>query len=152
MVDFWKDQDKPADMYEVEYEYQTEEESIFKSFQQEIKNLSPGISKIFSLRGESFSNKKIASDMLTRFTEKTETNEFLIKFNINVEKTNESTISMDGNAPGEVVDQKERRRFIRKEMREFRNQSEMKTFSQTYNSIEDKNLFTHLLNVFTKAN
>ena len=56
--------------------------------------------------------------MITRFTEKTETNEFLVKFNINVEKTNESTISMDGHTAGEVVDQKERRRFIRKEMRE----------------------------------
>lgn len=57
--------------------------------------------------------------MISRFTEKTETNEFLVKFNINVEKTNESTISMDGHTAGEVIDQKERRRFIRKEMREF---------------------------------
>ena len=58
--------------------------------------------------------------MISRFTEKTRTNEFLIKFNIHVEKTDESTISMAGNTPGEIIDQKERRRFIRKEMREFR--------------------------------
>ena len=57
--------------------------------------------------------------MVTRFTDKSDTNEFLVKFNINVEKTNESTISMEGHTAGEIIDQKERRRFIRKEMREF---------------------------------
>jgi len=33
-----------------------------------------------------------------------------------VEKTEESSISMAGNTPGEIVDQKERRRYIRKEL------------------------------------
>lgn len=42
--------------------------------------------------------------MISRFTKKTETNEFLVKFNINVEKTNESTISMDGHTAGDVID------------------------------------------------
>ena len=86
--------------------------------------------------------------MITRFTEKTKTIELLVKFHINVEKTDESTISMEGNTPGEVVDQKERRRFIRKEMREFRN-------SLAYDSktlVDDKNIFQNLMNVFTKAN
>lgn len=32
MVDYWKDLDKQAEQYECEYEYQSEEESIFKSF------------------------------------------------------------------------------------------------------------------------
>lgn len=86
--------------------------------------------------------------MITRFTEKTKTIELLVKFHINVEKTDESTISMEGNTPGEIVDQKERRRFIRKEMREFRN-------SLAYDSktlVDDKNIFQNLMNVFTKAN
>ena len=42
--------------------------------------------------------------MLRRFSEKTKTYEMIVKFEINVEKTNESTITMTGNAPGEIVD------------------------------------------------
>ena len=42
--------------------------------------------------------------MLLRFTEKTKTNEFLVKFQISVEKTDESTISMGGHTPNEVID------------------------------------------------
>tara|TARA_B110000285_G_C14687272_1_gene407440 strand:+ start:360 stop:542 length:183 start_codon:yes stop_codon:yes gene_type:complete len=43
----------------------------------------------------------------------------MIKFHMKVEKTDESTISMAGNTPGELVDQKERRRFVRQEIREY---------------------------------
>ena len=42
--------------------------------------------------------------MIKRFTEKTQTYELMIMFKISVEKTDESTISMAGNTPGELVD------------------------------------------------
>ena len=42
--------------------------------------------------------------------------------------TNESSISLFGNEPGELVDQKERRRFMREEMRMY---NKMETFHST---------------------
>lgn len=53
MVDYWKDQEEAIKL-ECDYEYQTEEDSIFKSFNQEIKNMPPPISKIFSFRSYTF--------------------------------------------------------------------------------------------------
>ena len=41
MVGYWDKEEKEALNYEVDYEYQSEEESIFKSFTQEIKNMPP---------------------------------------------------------------------------------------------------------------
>lgn len=50
-------------------------------------------------------NKAAVKEMIKRFQEKTQTYEFMIKFNITVEKTDESTISANfDNTPGEVVD------------------------------------------------
>jgi hypothetical protein len=46
----------------------------------------------------------------------------MVKFNMTVEKTDESTISLAGNTPGHLIDQKERRRYVRKEMREYNKQ------------------------------
>jgi len=77
------------------------------------------VNKKFGINKENKDNKKIISDMIKRFTEKSQTYELMIKFNMTVEKTDESTISMAGNTPGDVVDQKERRRFVRKEIREY---------------------------------
>ena len=41
----------------------------------------------------------------------------MVKFNNAIEKTDESSISLFGNTPGEIVDQKERRRYIRQEIK-----------------------------------
>jgi len=57
--------------------------------------------------------------MIKRFTAKSNTYEFLVKFKMNLGKTDESSISLEGQTPGEIVDQKERRRFLRKEMHDF---------------------------------
>lgn len=55
--------------------------------------------------------------MLRRFKKDTQSHEFIVKFNCTVEKTDESTISMAGNTPADIIDMKERRRYLRKEMR-----------------------------------
>lgn len=55
---------------------------------------------------------------------------------------------MAGNTPGDVVDQKERRRYVRKEMREYRDNETFKSAIEA----ADKSLFNQLLSMFTKAN
>ena len=52
--------------------------------------------------------------MKTRFSEKTQTYEFIVMFTQMVEKTDESVIDLQ---PGDIVDQKERRRYLREELR-----------------------------------
>lgn len=54
--------------------------------------------------------------MLTRFSEKTQTYEFIVMFEQMVEKTDESVIDQNLQ-PGDIVDQKERRRYLREELR-----------------------------------
>lgn len=54
--------------------------------------------------------------MVKRFNEYTQTYEFMMKFNNVIEKTDESSINLDKDI-GEEVDQKERRRYVRKEMK-----------------------------------
>lgn len=72
----------------------------------------------------------------------------MVKFNMTVEKTDESTISLQGNTPGHLIDQKERRRYVRKELREFKKQD---TFKTSQDALE-KNLFNYLIDLFTKSN
>jgi hypothetical protein len=72
----------------------------------------------------------------------------MVKFNTTVEKTDESTISLAGNTPGHLIDQKERRRYVRKEMREFKKQE---IFQQSQEAL-DKSLFNFLIDLFTKSN
>jgi hypothetical protein len=75
------------------------------------------IKKKFAINSESGANRKIFKDVLRRFTEKTQTFELMVSFNSTVEKTDESSITeMKNLVSEEIVDQKERRRYIRKEM------------------------------------
>lgn len=45
-----------------------------------------------------------------------------MKFNNTIEKTDESSINLDKDIIGEEVDQKERRRYVRKEMKAYTDQ------------------------------
>ena len=108
--------DKNIEEFEKDYEYQSEEESIYRSFVHEPKQMPLQVTKNFSMKNETSQNKKIVRDTLKRFNEKTHTLEFIIKFQVKVERTNESTISQGTGIPGEILDQKERRRFVRKEI------------------------------------
>ena len=113
--------------------------------------MPPQISKKFSIFAESGHSSRLVSDMIRRFRERTQTCELIVKFNITVEKTDESTISMAGITPGEVVDQKERRRYIRKEMAEY-NEVNMFEASKANMANNEKELFDKALDVVTKAN
>ena len=63
--------DKKIEAIEKSFEYNTEEESIYKSFEHEPKNLPHSVTKKFTLNSESTGNKKIVRDMIKRFQEKT---------------------------------------------------------------------------------
>lgn len=107
------------------------------------------IKKKFALNSETANNRKIFKDVLRRFTEKTQTFEIMVHFNSTVEKTDESSITQIKNfVSGEIIDQKERRRYIRKEMQEY-NHENLFHHSQT---ALDKELFSKLIDMFTKAN
>mmetsp|Transcript_35935 Transcript_35935/g.55205 ORF Transcript_35935/g.55205 Transcript_35935/m.55205 type:complete len:228 (+) Transcript_35935:1531-2214(+) len=106
------------------------------------------ITKNFTIYTETSQNKKVVKDMIRRFTEKTSTFEFIVKFNIKVERTNESSISLGNGIPGELLDQKERRRYVRKEIMAYQKQD---IFLHSIEQV-DKNLFGFLLDFFTKAN
>ena len=146
--------ERNVEEFEKDFEYRSDEESIYNSFAREVKTMPLRISKRFTLNTESGSNKKIVKDMIRRFTEKTQTYEFMIKFEVNIEKTDESSITEVQNiVGGEIVDQKERRRFIRKEMKEYK---EVNTFNHSNDisneSLLDKELFNKLIDLVTKSN
>jgi len=86
--------DKNFEEFEKDYEYQSEEESIYRSFIQDSKTMPIPVTKCFTINSETSNNKKIVKDMIKRFNEKSKTYEYIIKFNIKIEKTNESTISL----------------------------------------------------------
>lgn len=141
-------------MLEVEkdYEFDTDEESVYPQYEVDARRMPTPLVNKFHLNREPGANKTAVKDMIKRFHEKTQTYEFMIKFNITVEKTDESTISANfDNTPGEIVDQKERRRYIRKEMRLYNDEEANSLRNKTKEAL-DRSLFDSLLEVITKAN
>lgn len=64
-----------------------------------------------------------------------------------MEKTDESVIDQNLQ-PGDIVDQKERRRYLREELRFHQ---EQETFAHANQAME-RNMFVYLMDIFTKAN
>lgn len=62
--------DKKLEDIEEAFEYKSDEESIFGSFQQDLKKMPPQVTKKFSSTYESRANSKVVNDMLKRFSEK----------------------------------------------------------------------------------
>lgn len=140
---------KAIEEMEKDFEYKSDEESVFNSFQHDLKKMPHQIRKRFALNTESSANRKIFKDVLRRFTEKSQTYEFMVHFSSLVEKTDESSITEVKNLVSEeVVDQKERRRFIRKEMQEFNSE---KLFFNSQDALNN-NLFGRLIELITMAN
>ena len=107
------------------------------------------IKKKFVLNNESSTSKKLFKDVLKRFTEKTQTFELMVQFQSTVEKTDESSITeIKNKVSEEIIDQKERRRFVRKEMKIF---NEDNLFYASQNAM-NKDLFARLIDLFTKSN
>lgn len=102
---------------EVEFNYGTDEDSVYASHEYELYRMPPEITHKFVLGSDSSFGARKVQDMLRRFKKDTQSYEFIVKFNCTVEKTDESTISMAGNTAADIVDMKERRRYMRKEMR-----------------------------------
>jgi hypothetical protein len=98
-------QDKKIESLEQDFEYKSDEESIFNSFVNEVNKHPQEISKNFTISSESNLNKKLVKDVMRRFVEKTQTFEFMIEFDSLVEKTDESSITaVQSYVTGEVVD------------------------------------------------
>jgi len=71
-----------------------------------------------------------------------------MKFNNVIDKTDESSINLDKDI-GEEVDQKERRRYVRKELKCF---NDMEIFQHSSDNVQKNLLFNPLMDMFTKAN
>jgi hypothetical protein len=63
--------EKKIEDLERSFEYKTDEESIYKSFSHDPKDMPLAVTKKFTLNSESKENKNIIKDMLKRFSEKT---------------------------------------------------------------------------------
>ena len=136
---------------EKEYEFDTDEESVYPPYEAERGRMPTPLVNKFNVKRDPGTNKAAVKEMIKRFQDRTQTYEFMIKFNITVEKTDESTISANfDNTPGEIVDQKERRRYIRKEMRLYNDEEANSLRNKTKEAL-DRSLFDSLLEVITKA-
>lgn len=141
----------PIEEVEKEFQFDSDEESVYPQYEFDNRRIpTPLVNKFYTNR-ESGASKTIIKEMLKRFREKTQTYEFMIKFNITVEKTDESTISVNfDKTPGDIIDQKERRRYIRKEMRLYNDDEANSIRNKTKDSL-DRSLFDSLIEVITKA-
>ena len=112
------------DNIEKEFEYGDDEESIFQSFVSDPKAMPYPVKRRFMINSENTKEKKLVQNVLRRFTERSQTVEFLVKFNPQIEKTDESSImDIEQIVTGDIIDQKERRRYIRQELKEYSTQN-----------------------------
>lgn len=65
------DKEKQIEELEKGFEYKSDEESVFNSFQHDVKKMPHQIKKKFALNAETGASKKLFKDVLRRFTEKT---------------------------------------------------------------------------------
>jgi hypothetical protein len=63
--------DKEIEEFEKDYEYKSDEESIYGSFIHDVKLMPIPVTRTFSINSESSKSAKIFKDMIKRFTEKT---------------------------------------------------------------------------------
>lgn len=80
---------------EQKYQYGTDEESIYEEFEHDSKSMPHPVKKSFSLKAESKEARNQSQKMMTRFSEKTQTYEFIVMFQQTVEKTDESVIDQN---------------------------------------------------------
>lgn len=70
--------DRQIDEIERNFEYNSDEESVFNSFQHDVKKMPHQIKKKFALNYETGANRKMFKDVIRRFTEKTQTFELMV--------------------------------------------------------------------------
>lgn len=104
-VESYKRFDKPLDAVEKDFEFDSDEESVYSQYKFEQKRMPTPLVDKFYVNRDPRTNKTAVKEMLKRFREKTQTYEFMIKFNVTVEKTDESTISVNfDKTPGDIID------------------------------------------------
>lgn len=150
-VEYYKEEKKIENL-NIDYEYKSEEDSIFQEeVKDEKRELYPLASQLKTIRTlfESGENKKFFRDMVSRFSEKSQSYEMILKFKNILEKTDESSIT-ETVLPltPDLVDQMERRRFIRKELKE---NQEDEIFCKANVAVE-KNLFEFFIDIIAKSN
>lgn len=136
---------------EQDYQFDSDEESIYEQYDFDEREMAKEIRSRFNIFAESSVSSNAVSNMVRRFKEKSQSYEFIVRFGVTVEKTDESTISMAGNTPGEIVDVKERRRYIREEMKDFCRDDQQQLFNFSSTRV-DKAMFDILLKMVTKSN
>jgi len=132
---------------EIEFGYCTEEESVFQSFNQDVERNLPRLKKHYSLKNENKHTTHMVKDMIKRFTEKSNTYEFLVKFKVEMENSNEnsSVYSAQGTPLG-MIDDKEKKKFLKNEIKSSQ-QNQM--FGK---EVSEKDLINYLLELIIKAN
>ncbi|CDW73956.1 UNKNOWN [Stylonychia lemnae] len=133
---------------EIEFGYCTEEESIFQSFSHEMERALPKIKKTFTMKKDQKSVKVQFKDMIKRFTDKTRTFEFMVKFKVEMENNQDSSsiYSANGGTPLALIEEKEKKKFLKKEL-EINDQSVL--FNK---EIDEKKLIKFMLELIYKCN
>lgn len=98
---------------DIDFGYQSEEESIFQSFSQDVERTLPKIKKTYSLREDSKTGKAQVKDMLRRCTQD-KVFEFMVRFKIEMDGEDTSSIySASGTTPMAVIDEREKKKYLK---------------------------------------
>ena len=65
---------------EKDFQYGTDEESIYEEFEHDSKGMPHPVNKSYSLNNETKEARNLTQKMLKRFSEKTQTYEFIVMF------------------------------------------------------------------------
>lgn len=101
---------------DIEFGYCSEEESIFQSFSQDMERVLPKVKRTYSLKEDTKPSRLAVKDMLKRYTESTRTFEFMIKFKVEMdagEGESSSLYSASGTTPMALIEEKEKKRFLK---------------------------------------
>lgn len=116
---------------ENEFGYQSDEDSIFKEWDSDSEKEIPRLYKRIGINKDIKSTMKEVNSILKRYTEKSQTHEFLVKFNIMIdEKDNSSVASVIDQGkmgidstikvPSEIIEKKQKKKFLRNETRFYK--------------------------------
>lgn len=140
---------------ENEYGYATDEDSVFAEFfQKDEDKVIKRLGKKVGQNSDLGSVKKQVKQIIKRYTEQSKTYEFLVKFKVNVDATDNSSVASVMNAsniqdaaaiPSEVLEHKHKKKYLRNEARIFEGS---RPFSRNFN---EKLLLNYLIELVTKA-
>ena len=145
---------------EKEYGYATDEDSVFVEFPQKDEDkVISRMSKKIGHNKDLAATKKQVKQLVNRYTARTKTYEFLVKFKVIVDPADNSSVASVLNAsqnpevaaqiPTEVLEQKHKKKYLRKEASKFHGAFENnKPF---WKPINERLLLPFLLELVTKA-